>query len=74
MTSRPPHASTRSLGVPTEQGRSTPPFVFRPFPYDCVQRQESVTPTPTLLRQVTFAPLPFLPCPCGDLSCDSCCR
>src|SRR5437763_1435341 len=53
----PSTASTRSLWMPTEQGRPALDSAIRCWLMPAVLRQDGLTPTPTIVRQHTFAPL-----------------
>src|SRR5712691_11617037 len=53
----PPPASTRSLRMPTEQGRPARESTIRCWLIPSVLRQDGLTPTPTIVRQERFAPL-----------------
>ena len=69
-----PTASTRSLLMPTEQGLSTPGYHDSLLPHTS---QAEMTPTPTMLRPLTFDLLPLWPLPPrrgDDPSCDNCFR
>src|SRR2546423_12196432 len=53
----PSTASTRSLRMPTEQGRPTRDSTIRCWLMPSVLRQDGSTPTPTIVRQDRFDPL-----------------
>src|SRR5947209_4219913 len=53
----PSTASTRSLRMPTEQGRPARDSAIRCWLMPVVLRQDGLTPAPTIVRQHTFDPL-----------------
>src|SRR3989442_4275646 len=72
----PSTASTRSLRMPTEQGRPARDSTIRCWLMPSVLRQDGSTPTPTIVRQDRFDPLFMVDLlhlePPDGASCGSC--